>query len=89
MRISKERKKQIAWEVANDWVEFAVRILDEGKKPVRFRDQVDSAVHQKLCEFCERKGDIEKVDEISSRVKNEIKKLSTASCRVQISLLKN
>ena len=88
MRISKERKEIIAWRVANGWVEFAVRILDEGKTPVKFSEHVGPAIYQELCELCERKGDIELVYEISKRVRTEIEKLATKSCKVQISMLK-
>ncbi len=88
MRLSKERKQGIAWKVANDWVEFASRILGEGLKPVKFSDHVELAINQELFELCERKGDTELVYGISRRVRSEIKKLAIESCRVQVSVLK-
>ena len=88
MRLSKERKEIIAWRVANGWIEFALRILDEGKTPAKFSEHVEPAIYQELCELCERKGDIDLVYEISHRVRAAIKKLAINSCRVQVSILK-
>ncbi len=88
MRISRERKQIIAWRVAKDWIDFAVRILDEGKKPVKFSDHVGPAIHHELCELCERKGDIEMLHGVSDRVKAEIRKMAIRSCKVQVSMLK-
>ena len=88
MRLSKERKDIIAWRVANGWIEFAIRILDEGKTPVKFSEHVEPAINQELYELCVRKGDPDLIYEISYRVKAEIKKLAINSCKVQVSLLK-
>ena len=88
MRLSKERKEIIAWRVANGWIEFALRILDEGKTPAKFSEHVGPAINQELYELCVRKGDPDLVYEISHRVRTEIKKLATNSCKVQISILK-
>jgi len=77
----------IGWKVAKDWIDFALRVMEEGQTPVKFSEQVESAVYQELCELCERKGDIELVYGISKRVRAEIEKLATKSCKVQISIL--
>lgn len=87
MRIKKERKQVIAWKVANDWIEFASRILGEGLKPVKFSDHVESAIYHELCEMCEQRGDTEAVYGISRKVRAEIKKMAIESCRSQVSVL--